>query len=71
MINKTIERFPLIDKKLIQILDELFPDRCPEPTQDDRQIWMARGSVEVVRLLKRVKEYQDSAFLSRPVSISE
>lgn len=67
MLRKAHERFPPISQELIDALDQLFPDRCPEESHSDRKIWMARGSVEVVRLLKRIKEAQDATLLDRQI----
>lgn len=67
MLRKAYERFPPISQELIDALDQLFPDRCPEESYSDRKIWMARGSVEVVRLLKRIKDAQDATLLDRQI----
>jgi len=66
MLRRAHERFPPISQELIDALDQLFPDRCPEESYSDRKIWMARGSVEVVRL-KRIKEAQDATLLDRQI----
>lgn len=68
MAKQTFEMFPLIDQKLIIALEKLFPDCCPDEDHTERRIWMDRGSVEVVRLLKRVKAYQDETVLARRIS---
>ena len=43
---------PLASQALIDHLDSIFPDRCPDHHLTDRQVWMAAGSALVVRKLK-------------------
>lgn len=51
--NWVPERFPYVPPELVQKLATLFPNRCPEPTMSDREIWMAAGAAQVVALLQR------------------
>lgn len=37
---------------LIEALDEIFPDRAPNPNDHDREIWMKAGEVRAVTFLK-------------------
>lgn len=54
--------FPPIEKALIDRLEELFPERCPEETWTDRQIWIYVGQRNVVRMLQSIYiEQQDEA----------
>ncbi len=43
---------PLASQALIDHLESVFPDRCPDHHLTDRQVWMATGSALVVRKLK-------------------
>lgn len=41
---------PHIPDDLIHALEEKFPDRCPDPADDDRTIWIKAG-------MRRTVEY--------------
>jgi len=47
----------LTSKELLEVLDKLFPDRCPLPTDTDREIWMKVGQRQVV---DRMRAWYDS-----------
>lgn len=49
---------PYIEDKLIEYLEKVYPDRSPEPDDTDREIWINRGAVGVVRHLRRIFEEQ-------------
>jgi len=44
-------RIPLYSEDLIKMLDKLYPEKCPSPTEDERRIWMYAGQRELVRNL--------------------
>jgi hypothetical protein len=46
--------FPPIDEALIKRLDEVYPESCPDPAASDREIWIAVGCRQVVRMLRAV-----------------
>jgi hypothetical protein len=46
--------FPPIDEALVKKLDEVYPESCPDPVSSDREIWMAVGARQVVRMLRAV-----------------
>jgi hypothetical protein len=46
--------FPPIDEALVKKLDEVYPESCPDPALSDREIWMAVGARQVVRMLRAV-----------------
>jgi hypothetical protein len=43
--------FPPIDEALLRKLDEVYPEASPDPASSDREIWMAVGTRQVVRML--------------------
>jgi hypothetical protein len=43
--------FPPIDLELVKRLEALFPDRAPNPNDDDKVVWIKTGRAEVVRFL--------------------
>jgi len=49
---------PEIRKELVEYLEVVFPDRCPSPDAEERDIWRAVGAVEVTRHLRRLHELQ-------------
>lgn len=45
--------FPRVSSELVEALELMFPDRCPDIKTPEREIWMAAGRAEVVRFLKQ------------------
>ena len=43
---------PNIDKSLLQYLEELYPDKAPDLSMEEKQIWFSAGQVAVVRNLR-------------------
>jgi hypothetical protein len=43
---------PNIDEQLIEYLEEVYPDRAPDISIEEKQIWFNAGQVAVVRHLK-------------------
>ncbi len=56
--NPTDETFPQVTEALLLKLEKIWPDRCPEITQADREIWWKSGQVSVVRYLRVEHERQ-------------
>ena len=52
------EKFPPVSKELIDKLNELYPEQCPDPKWDDRTIWMRAGERRVVRKLLQAYDNQ-------------
>ena len=46
--------FRPIDEALLKRLDEVYPEGSPDPSHSDREIWMAVGTRQVVRMLRAV-----------------
>lgn len=57
-------KLPYVEEGLLDYLQRLFPDLCPEPSQSEREIWMNRGAVGVVRHLKLLLEQQRENMLT-------
>lgn len=49
---------PHVSKELIDYLTTIYPDRVPDPLDDERMIWCKVGHVEVVRHLTMLYEEQ-------------
>jgi hypothetical protein len=60
-----MENLPQIPKKLIDTLEELIPERCPNLSLPDREIWFYAGKREVVRILKDHYENQNQTILAQ------
>ena len=43
---------PNIDKQIVDYLEEAYPDRAPDISMEEKQIWFTAGQVAVVRHLK-------------------
>lgn len=51
-------KLPYIEDGLLDYLQRLYPDQAPEPNQSDREIWIHRGAVGLVRHLKMLHKEQ-------------
>lgn len=49
---------PYISDELIEFLDKMYPERTPETSWTDREIWVKVGERKVVRKLKQMAEDQ-------------
>ena len=60
---------PLSSEDLVKELDELIPERCPKPSQSDRDIWMYVGMRSVVTsLLKRMEVPNTSTSITQTIN---
>ena len=59
---------PPIPDELLKALDARFPERCPEPSWDDRQVWIEVGKRAVVRFLLEEFRRQSDNILERTPS---
>ena len=51
--------FPTIDKKLLAVLAEKFPDKSPSLDFSDKEVWFRAGQASVVRYLIAQHEAQE------------
>lgn len=55
-----MEFLPYNASDLILKLDAAFPEKCPDPSMSDREIWMYAGKRELVRgLLSQLKAQEE------------
>lgn len=63
MRNETValnlNNLPGLTRALVEALDTLFPERCPDIQDNERGIWVYAGKRELVRHLKTVLERQE------------
>lgn len=52
---------PLVTPELVRFLDAAHPNRCPDPSWTDREVWMAAGAARVIDGLKAALEAQREA----------
>jgi hypothetical protein len=52
-----------VNKELILHLDQLFPNKVPDITENERQIWFKAGQASVVVYLKQLEEDQNNNIL--------
>jgi hypothetical protein len=57
-MTDTSKQAPAVSQALLDYLIRLYPDRCPDPAETDREVWMAAGAAKVVRKLRSVFEEQ-------------
>jgi hypothetical protein len=50
---------PYIDPEIIAYLEELYPDKCPDLSMEEKLIWFTAGQVSVVRHLKEQFKLQE------------
>lgn len=59
-----MDSIPFIDPLLLSALDRLFPQRCPDPKDPEREIWMKAGERRVVEFLMAVSRSQQEDILN-------
>jgi len=61
-----LPNIPPLSPELVDALDKRYPERCPEVSWNDREVWRRVGQREVVRfLIEELKRQQDN-ILRRP-----
>ncbi|MBN9346621.1 MAG: hypothetical protein J0I48_10555 [Devosia sp.] len=56
--------FPTISEQLLRALEVRFPDRAPELTTPDREVWAQAGEARLIRFL-RAKFDEQSETITR------
>ena len=49
---------PGLNDEVVNALNALYPERCPDPNDLERHIWMYAGARELVRKLVLIRERQ-------------
>lgn len=61
----TERKVPAIPADLMQWLDEAFPEKCPDPDDTKREVWMKAGERRLVRrLLAHFKKQEQVIYVS-------
>ena len=56
-------KLPVIDQALLDYLERMFPDRCPDINNDMSVVWFKAGAASVARHLRAVYEQQNENIL--------
>lgn len=59
---------PFITDELLEYLERLYPDKAPDPSNTDREIWMNVGAAGVVRHIRRIYKEQRENMLSGDIA---
>ncbi len=60
------QQVPPIAAEVIAWLERLFPDRCPDPKDSEREVWMKSGEQRVIRKLRLELKRQEETIYVRP-----
>lgn len=58
MTSEEEELMPLISESLLKRLEGLFPDKCPDLTNSEKDVWFKSGQVSVIRFLRQTYNEQ-------------
>ena len=58
---------PVITDELIQALDQVFPNRCPDLSLSDREVWYRSGQMYVVDYLIEQQLRQKETMLTETI----
>ena len=50
------EQYPFVDIKLLNYLKKTFPNKCPNITDSDREIWVKAGKQMLIEHLEYIHE---------------
>ena len=59
--DEGLARKPEVPEDLLKYLNEIIPDRCPEMSMNDREIWFTAGKRSVVNMLQAWFDVQSGA----------
>jgi hypothetical protein len=58
LMNNEEELLPAISETLVKRLEKLFPDKCPDLTNTEKDVWFKSGQVSVIRFLRQTYNEQ-------------
>jgi hypothetical protein len=59
------QQVPPIPADVIDWLDRLYPEKCPDPKDAEREIWMKSGERRLVRRLRLELQRQENTVYVR------
>lgn len=54
---------PATADQVVELLNQRFPDRCPDPKDPEREVWMKAGERRVVQWLLELRRRRDDNLL--------
>ena len=51
---------PHVDAKLLSYLERLYPDKYPDISVSERELWQASGAIQLIRHLRSIHEDQET-----------
>lgn len=64
MEEMSADTLPHIDPKLVEALEKLFPNICPNLLDSEREIWYKAGASSVVSFLAEVLRRQSESIMN-------
>ena len=62
--TNTLAAIPGLSRELVDALDALYPERCPDIMDSEREIWMYAGERRLVRKLRIILMQQENRDVS-------
>lgn len=53
-----VKKKPTVTKEMLEYLTEVYPDRCPDLSRTEKEVWFASGQASVVRHLQSISDSQ-------------
>jgi hypothetical protein len=64
MEEMSADTLPHIDPKLVEALEKLFPNICPNLLDTEREVWYKAGASSVVSFLAEVLRRQSESIMN-------
>lgn len=61
------DRFPIVSDVLLKELEERVPEKCPELSFTEKEIWFYAGQRSIVRLLREKFNEQNETILTKDI----
>jgi hypothetical protein len=65
MNHKEPDSLPPISKALVDALEERCPEKCPDITMTEKEIWFYAGQRQIVRLITKAYQDQNETILTK------
>lgn len=60
-----MENLPIIPRKLLEVLDKLYPNRHPDLSLSEREVWYKAGQRSVIDFLLKKKEDEENTIFDQ------
>jgi hypothetical protein len=65
-MNDQRDRVPPLDRPTVEFALKCAPDRCPNPQDTEREIWMKAGEHRLAQRLQNILNKQESDYVPIP-----